>query len=118
MSSRAVRRLNLNEETSEVYMEVPIEVAREFYAMCQSRGIEQERMFSVMVKAFANKTEVYGLQDTLKFGKYGGVNVEDLIRADPQYCRWAIQNTERFDLTDEAYELLEEIDPPRTRRRK
>ena len=45
------------------------------------------------------------LEDTFKFGKYKGQQVEDVIDDDPSYVRWLCENTEtHFD--DEVLETL------------
>jgi hypothetical protein len=45
------------------------------------------------------------LEGTLKFGKYKGQQVEDVVEDDPGYIRWLVENTDtHFD--DEVLETL------------
>jgi hypothetical protein len=104
-------------EVQRIVIDVPFEVAQDFYNTAAERGITPNHFAEVMIRSFTSIRTVYSLGDTIKFGKYAGVLVEDLIRADPKYCRWAYGNTDRFDLDDDAYDLLNVIDPVRHRRR-
>lgn len=45
---------------------------------------------------------VFGLTDTLTFGKHKGQTVQEVVRINPNYLTWAINNIEWFDLDAEA----------------
>lgn len=47
-----------------------------------------------------------GLEDTFKFGKHIGHQLEDVIEDDPDYIRWCVSN-DIVDFDDEALELIE-----------
>jgi hypothetical protein len=104
-------------EVQRIIVDVPFEVAQNFYNTAAERGITPSHFAEVMIRSFTAIKTIYSLTDTIKFGKYAGALVEDLIRADPKYCRWAYGNTDRFDLDDDAYDLLNVIDPITRRRR-
>jgi hypothetical protein len=48
-----------------------------------------------------------GLNIILSFGKYEGQTIKDVIRVDPDYILWCIDNIEWFELDEEAEEELE-----------
>lgn len=49
---------------------------------------------------------LHGLNSELKFGKYLGSTVAEVMLQDPNYIHWCIENIDWFDLTDEAFALL------------
>jgi hypothetical protein len=56
-----------------------------------------------------NKGNYYALDDKLTFGRYHGETMETVIRMDPGYVIWAIQNTERVVLSVAADALLKSL---------
>lgn len=50
---------------------------------------------------------VYGLHDTLTFGKHKGRTVLAVLRTDAQYAWWAHTTTDQFTLNCEAELLLD-----------
>lgn len=55
----------------------------------------------------------YGMSDELRFGKYKFETVEWVLRADPGWLRWALENVRGFAVTDEVEEELRMLDDPR-----
>lgn len=55
----------------------------------------------------------YGIEDELLFGKYKFETVEWVLRADPGWLRWALENVRGFVVTDEVEEELRMLDDPR-----
>lgn len=46
--------------------------------------------------------ETYHLDDVIEFGKYEGEKtIRDLMRDDPAYLAWLVDNVEWFDYIDE-----------------
>lgn len=43
----------------------------------------------------------------LMFGKYKGVEVEQVISCEPQYIQWCLYNIEGFSLSERHKKLLE-----------
>jgi hypothetical protein len=81
-----------------------------FNAMCDERGIARDRMFAVMVKAFNKRPTVFDLSDELTFGKYRGLLLEDVIRADSRYIAWLLRESSWFQLAPHAELLLTEME--------
>ena len=50
----------------------------------------------------------YGLYNRLKFGKYKGEYVQDVIEKDPDYLLWCLDNIDWFKLTKETEAQLDE----------
>jgi hypothetical protein len=48
-----------------------------------------------------------GLNIVLGFGKYKGQTIKDVIRVDPDYILWCVDNIEWFELDEESEKELE-----------
>lgn len=55
-----------------------------------------------------NKSKMFTKESVLEFGKHKGETVEDVLKYDPSYLVWCIENLKWFDvdtvLDDEIYE--------------
>jgi len=49
-----------------------------------------------------------GLQDTFKFGKHKGEQVEDVMQDDPGYIAWTAEN-DVVDYDEEAMEMISKL---------
>jgi hypothetical protein len=61
-----------------------------------------------MAKSFAVKKQVtvFTLQDPLTFGKCKGATLEVVIKQDPPYIRWCMNNIPWFKIDNEAEIVL------------
>lgn len=41
---------------------------------------------------------IYDLDTELRFGKYKGHTVEDVLARDPEYLLWLLENVDRFEV--------------------
>lgn len=41
---------------------------------------------------------IYDLDTKLRFGKYKGYTVEDVLEKDPEYLLWLLENVEHFEV--------------------
>lgn len=51
--------------------------------------------------------KVYGLNDRLTFGKHKDKLVKMIIRNDPEYILWCLENIDGFELDVDAEDALE-----------
>jgi len=49
----------------------------------------------------------YKLTDILAFGKHRGRSIKEIAFDDPTYIEWALDETDDFELDDEAMEVYE-----------
>lgn len=49
---------------------------------------------------------MYQLTTKLSFGKYQGKTLHRVIKQDPDYVLWALDNVDSFDIDEEATEVL------------
>lgn len=80
--------------------------------MAEERGISVPMLINVRLTAMVNAYNNFrtlGLDDSMPFGKYRGIRVEDMIRADARYVAWLYQESDIFELDDSARVLLEEL---------
>lgn len=50
------------------------------------------------------------LYDRFDFGKHRGETVQEVIDTDSSYIDWCIEEVDGFELTDVAYDYLEDTD--------
>lgn len=48
----------------------------------------------------------HSLDSTMKFGKYRGISVRNVIEQDAEYIAWALKNARNFELDKEAQEYF------------
>lgn len=49
---------------------------------------------------------VHGLNEVFTFRKYRGKSISEVIEANPQYLKWAIENVAKFSLDEDALDFL------------
>lgn len=60
---------------------------------------------------------MYDLDSLLKFGKYKGKVLEDVLNDDPEYLAWCLENIEWFEVDETlADEIMRLSGAPRRRR--
>lgn len=85
-------------------------IAERFYAMCDRKGVRISQMLETMVRSFDRGSQTYGLDMRFDFGKYAGMNVEDVIRTDTRYVRWLVNTSEWFKIDSAAERLLKSME--------
>ena len=53
--------------------------------------------------------KIHTLKCEMSFGKYRGQVLEDIIKKDPNYVIWAIENTSFFDIDEKAEAVLQDF---------
>lgn len=79
-----------------------------FLNLCEERGASPDTMLRVMTAGYTRRARVYGLQDTLQFGKYYGLTLSDVVEADPAYAKWMWKKAEGVGIDDIAVGYLKE----------
>jgi DNA-directed RNA polymerase beta subunit len=95
------------------YVEIPEvgeDIAQRFYNLCDRKGVRMHQMFETMVRSFDRGSTTYGLDMRIDFGKYSGMNMEDLIRTDTRYVRWLVNTSEWFRIDSAAERLLKQME--------
>lgn len=94
--------------TRTITITVPERVADKFEVLCEARNLDPSSYLTLwVVAATRNSTRPYGLVDPLRFGKYEGIPFGDVIKGDPKYVLWCIDNLEKFSMTPDAVGLLQ-----------
>ena len=78
-------------------------------ALAAERGMDLSTLVRLFLRNMAVKSNYYGLDTALRFGKYNGETVETIIRFDPSYIEWCLKNIEGMHLSEEALDLLVSI---------
>lgn len=61
------------------------------------------------IRSYISMRPIYDLQDELLIGKFKGTPLEDVIRIQPTYISWMLENVQGFRITGQACNLLAEI---------
>lgn len=91
---------------------MPDELAVLLSEMAQMQGTTVETIVTTRMMAFANaykNSKVLRLHDTMPYGQYRGVLIEDMIRTDPRYTNWLASTSDIFVLDEEATAVLKEL---------
>lgn len=94
-------------------MELPTKLLKDVGELCAQRGLELDDVVRLYLRSLitvSKSARALGLDDPMPFGKYRDERLEVIIRSDPRYIKWMIdQAGERFKMTPEALLLLEMI---------
>lgn len=82
------------------------QTSADFYALCNRRELHPEQMFRVMLRGYIKRQVLFDLGDELNFGKYNGLRLEEVLRADPRYIRWLLGESSWFRITERAEAVL------------
>lgn len=96
---------------AEVVIPARDDVAVAFAKLCVDRGLAPQTLFEIMVRRFSLKEWLFGLQDRMPFGQYKGLLVEDIIRADARYIRWLCGESDKFELSYQAQQFMDDMYP-------
>jgi len=96
--------------TKGLKMTLDRDIVEAFEELCEKRGLEPEQMFRVMLAGFTRRKVYFNVGDELNFGKYNGLRLEEVIRADPRYVRWLLGESSWFQITASAECLLAAIE--------
>lgn len=105
-------RQKKTKKVKEKFLKVPLpeKMVLEADTLLQSRGSSVANFLVLQLMTFNRVNTIMGLEDPINFGKYTGVKVEAIIRADPQYMIWCVKQSNcrnRFDM--EVVNLITEI---------
>src|SRR4051812_22558057 len=96
---------------------VNVAVPKDLYDQAEKtlmgRGLSVENFIRVSLRGALQRNGYVPLRAELTFGKYRGETLETIIRADPEYIRWMLNNSKTFITDEAAIELLEMIVNPK-----
>jgi hypothetical protein len=103
-----------------ITFEASLAVVHAFEKSLAQREATLQMWFELALAKSVNVPVIYELNTPLQFGAYRGQELESVIRVQPDYVIWLLDNVERFEMVAEAHELLDEcIDHlPQGKRRK
>jgi len=59
------------------------------------RGATIETFIQLQLRAMCKDKTIYRLKDRIQFGKYSGSIIEDIVRCDPKYMTWLLDNSRK-----------------------
>lgn len=104
------RKKSKSPETVPIYLPQDL-VASARLKLEDEREIELETFISIYLRMILRTTKgTLGLDDEIRFGKYYGEKVNDVVRVDPHYIAWIVtQPTGRTKFAPEVLILLDEL---------
>ena len=95
--------------TTEVVIELDRELCARLHDKLSARGLKLEKYIEMTLRAFDRQKNILHLRDKINFGKYYGEVVEDVVRMDPGYISWCLQEwATRFG--PDVFILMEALD--------
>ncbi len=85
-------------------------LADELDKMSRERGLSIGEFIDTAMKNLQPRITKLNLDTEIPFGKYHGAAAHKIIRADPDYMRWVHKNVDKVCFSEEAIELLDEIE--------
>lgn len=101
-------------KTSAVTIHLPTQLYRDVSALLEDRHLTLDEVVRLYMRALLTTSKrgmALGLDDDIGFGKYRGEKLEVVIRAEPSYIVWCMQNMENFLLGPDALALLQQLRP-------
>lgn len=94
-----------------ITIKIQKDLFKESTAYLKVREITFERWVEVQLRVLLHQHDRANLTPTsgMPFGKYQGAMVGDVIRTDPAYITWALDNCKGFSLNDESQAILSTI---------
>jgi hypothetical protein len=86
------------------------DLGQKLETMAAARGTTVETLIRLGVQNLTLRGGVMCLSDVMQFGKYHGEAVENVIPCDPRYIRWCLKAIDRFSLTEDAIDLLYQVE--------
>lgn len=76
-----------------------------------ARGTDIDAWVNLQLRTFARSTKImFDLKDAMPMGKYLGANIEEIIRVDPAYMRWVLeQDFKKYKFTPAVIALISEL---------
>jgi hypothetical protein len=108
-----VAREKLDEKR--VLVRVPRELYDEVMPLLNQRGLSLSDFVRASLRAIPVRMMVYSLSTPLQVGKYRGETLDTVIRMNPKYVQWMLNNTDIFKVDADGYALLTELLNPHTK---
>lgn len=105
----AARKRAAPQQAAEEPDALSAELVAQLVGAAQAKGVSIETLIRVAMHNISTHAGIYALDTRMGFGKYTTETVEAVIRCDPAYAVWARASVDRFQLSDEADALLNEV---------
>lgn len=96
-----------DQPTGAIYL--PRDLADKLRAFCELRGTTVADLVRISLTRMLRANKYHDLDTPLGFGKYAGERMEAIVRLDPGYVRWALDNIEGLVVGDGVIELLDSM---------
>jgi len=99
-------------DTAYITVPVPFEIHLQVTELLETRGVDIGQAinaFLVTLVANSQRRAAVGLADVMPIGKCKGIPLDTVIRLEPSYVMWLLDNVESFRLKPDASELLRDM---------
>lgn len=94
---------------TKVSVDIDRELASKLLDFSIARGLTVQAVIRVATTTMMKANRFYDLDTRIAFGKYVGEPMETIIRLDPEYVRWAMENISGLGLTVACQNLLSDM---------
>ena len=87
------------------------ELCDDLQKACTKRSVNIETITNALLRQWVNQIKAYKtyeLYDVMNFGKYNGLEIQEVIQTDPRYVMWLHDVSERFTLSQKALDYVSE----------
>lgn len=96
--------------SGDLTLNLPLTLIDQIESLARARGTTVDELVTVALTGLVNyKIRVYDLTTQIQFTRYRGLTVEQVLRTDPSYIRWCVDNM-KMELTEDATKLLREME--------
>lgn len=99
-------------KNTELEIQLPTKLVDDIAPLLADRGLNLNEVIRLYLRSMvttAKRGRALGVNDEFQFGKYKDEEVGVIIRAEPTYIQWCLENIETFHLDPDALILLEAI---------
>ncbi len=94
-----------------VDVSLPRKLHDDLLAALEARGSDLDTFLAVAARSYLRVPSEFSLSTVLPYKKYSGELLETIIRLDPSYVRWLLENNASFRMNELAHRLLDQVDP-------
>lgn len=103
-----VRRLK--NSTTSIRIKLPSGVGDRLDALAKKRGTTADVIVRMSLMSTLSQQKVVEIDSVLQFGKYTGQLMADVVKADPGYVRWCVDNLNHVEFSDEVRDALMKVE--------
>lgn len=103
--------MNRKSKLIELTIRVPEHLLEQVEEKLEQKGSSVEDLIRTSMRRYVRMPDVFHLKTKMSFGQYKDELIETLVRLEPRYILWCMQNIHGFQLGEDARDLLDSLLP-------